>query len=63
MVQEIPHPTLGTVKQLGLPIKFSRTPGALDQPPPLLGEHNQKILQELGFSSAEIDDLKAAEII
>ena len=63
MVQEIPHPTLGTVKQLGLPIKFSRTPGALDQPPPLLGEHNQEILQDLGFSSSEIDELKAADII
>ena len=63
MFQEIPHPTLGTVKQLGLPIKFSRTPGALDLPPPLLGEHNSELLQEIGFSPAEIEELKAGEVI
>jgi crotonobetainyl-CoA:carnitine CoA-transferase CaiB-like acyl-CoA transferase len=63
MFQEIPHPTLGTVKQLGLPIKFSRTPGGLDRHPPLLGEHNQEVLQDLGFSSAEIEELKAQEVI
>ena len=49
MYQEIPHPTLGAIKQTGLPIKFSRTPGGLDRHPPLLGEHNSEILGELGF--------------
>ena len=63
MFQEIPHPTLGTVKQLGLPIKFSRTPGGLDRPPPLLGEHNEEILASIGFSAAEIQDLKTSDII
>ena len=63
MFQEIPHPTLGTVKQLGLPIKFSRTPGGLDRPPPLLGEHNNEVLREIGFSSSEIEELKASEVI
>lgn len=63
MVQEIPHPTLGTVKQLGLPIKFSRTPGGLDRPPPLLGEHNNEVLESIGFSAAEIEELKTSDII
>jgi len=63
MLQEIPHPTLGTVKQLGLPVKFSRTPGGLDRHPPLLGEHNQELLQELGFSAAEIEELKSQAVI
>ena len=63
MFQEIPHPTLGTVKQLGLPIKFSRTPGGLDRPPPLLGEHNNEVLREIGFSSSEIEELKVSEVI
>ena len=63
MYQEMTHPTLGKIKQLGIPIKFSRTPGGLDRPPPLLGEHNQEVLQDLGFSSAEIEDLSAQEVI
>ena len=63
MFLEIPHPTLTSVKQTGLPIKFSRTPGGLDQHPPLLGEHNQAILQALGYSEAEIQDLAEKSVI
>ncbi|MDE2842438.1 MAG: CaiB/BaiF CoA-transferase family protein [Chloroflexota bacterium] len=63
MFLEIPHPTLTSIKQTGLPIKFSRTPGGLDQHPPLLGEHNQAILQALGYSEAEIRDLAEKSVI
>ena len=63
MFLEIPHPTLESIKQTGLPIKFSRTPGGLDQHPPLLGEHNQAILQGLGYSDAEIQDLSEKAVI
>ncbi len=63
MYMEIPHPTLGKVKQTGLPIKFSRTPGGLDRHPPLLGEHNQEILSDLGFSEAAISELESKEVI
>ena len=63
MFLEIPHPTLGSVKQTGLPIKFSRTPGGLDRHPPLLGEHNRAILSDLGYSDPEVDDLAAKSVI
>ena len=63
MFLEIPHPTLGSVKQTGLPIKFSRTPGGLDQHPPLLGEHNHAILQDLGYSESEIQELVTRSVI
>ena len=63
MLQEMPHPTLGTIKQTGLPIKFSHTPGGLDRHPPLLGEHNQEILSSLGYSDADVQSLKDASVI
>jgi formyl-CoA transferase len=63
MLQEMPHPTLGTIKQTGLPIKFSRTPGGLDRHPPLLGEHNQEILSSLGYSDADVQSLKDGSVI
>ena len=63
MYLEIPHPTLGSIKQTGLPIKFSLTPGRIDRHPPLLGEHNQEILEGLGYSVAQVDEMKENAII
>ena len=63
MYLEMPHPTLGSIKQTGLPIKFSLTPGGLDRHPPLLGEHNQEILQSLGYSDADVQSLKEQSVI
>ena len=63
MCVEMAHPTLGTIKQTGIPIKFSQTPGGLDRPPPLLGEHNAEILGKLGYSDTEIQRLTDNSII
>ncbi len=57
MYLEMAHPTLGSIKQTGIPVKFSQTPGGLDRPPPLLGEHNNEILEELGYTKAGIQQL------
>ena len=63
MYLEMPHPTLGSIKQTGIPIKFSQTPGGLDRPPPLLGEHNGEVLRELGYSDASIRQLADRSVI
>ena len=55
MVVEVEHTTLGPVKTLGLPVKFSQTPGKVRTGAPLYGEHTREILAEYGFSSDEID--------
>ena len=63
MLQEMVHPTVGKIKQTGIPIKFSATPGGLDMPPPLLGQHNSEILADLGYSDSEIVSLKQRDVI
>jgi crotonobetainyl-CoA:carnitine CoA-transferase CaiB-like acyl-CoA transferase len=54
MVVEVPHTTLGSVKTLGFPVKFSKTPGKVRQGAPLLGEHTREVLAAAGFSADEI---------
>jgi alpha-methylacyl-CoA racemase len=58
MVVELDQPGAGPVKQLGVPIKLSRTPGAVDAPGPALGEHTDEVLASLGYSSDDIEALK-----
>jgi alpha-methylacyl-CoA racemase len=60
MVVEVDQPGAGPVRQLGVPVKLSRTPGAADSPGPALGEHTDEVLQGLGYSSEEIDALKGS---
>jgi crotonobetainyl-CoA:carnitine CoA-transferase CaiB-like acyl-CoA transferase len=57
MVVEVEHPRAGRVKAIGHPIKFSATPGDASRPAPLLGEHSREVLDQLGYSAAEIDAL------
>ena len=55
MVVEVEHTSIGPVKTLGMPVKFSRTPGKVRTGAPLYGEHTREILSEHGFSGEEID--------
>jgi crotonobetainyl-CoA:carnitine CoA-transferase CaiB-like acyl-CoA transferase len=59
MVVELDQPGVEKpVRQLGVPVKLSRTPGAVDKPGPALGEHTDEVLQALGYSAKDIDALK-----
>jgi crotonobetainyl-CoA:carnitine CoA-transferase CaiB-like acyl-CoA transferase len=55
----VDHPKAGRMKTLGLPIKFSDTPGGVARAAPLLGEHTGEVLASLGYGPAEIDALCA----
>jgi len=57
MVVETDHATLGPVRTLGLPIKFSRTPGGVCHAAPVYAQHSEEVLREYGFSDAEIGAL------
>lgn len=57
MVVETAHATAGAVRTLGVPIKLSRTPGAVGRAAPLLGQHSREVLIEAGFSAREVDHL------
>jgi crotonobetainyl-CoA:carnitine CoA-transferase CaiB-like acyl-CoA transferase len=64
MLVEVDHPTAGTVKLAGIPVKFSATPASVRLPPPLLGEHNDDVLSSwLGMKTEEIDRLKEKSVI
>ena len=60
---EIEHPSLGRVPQIGLPYKLSATPASIRSAPPLLGEHSEEILVELGFSSEDVERLRSDRVI
>jgi alpha-methylacyl-CoA racemase len=51
MVVELEQPRLGTVRQLGVPVKLSRTPGVVERPAPALGEHTEEVLREAGLDA------------
>ncbi|HXA94283.1 MAG TPA: formyl-CoA transferase [Candidatus Dormibacteraeota bacterium] len=56
MIVEVEHPVRGRFVTVGNPIKLSASPTTIT-PSPLLGEHREEILAELGYSAAEVDDL------
>ena len=55
---DIPHPIEGSVPNIGFPVKLSGTPQQVRHHPPLLGEHTDALLQELGLGADEVDALR-----
>ena len=63
MVVEVEHPTAGTIRNVGIPVKFSETPGSIRRPPPRFGEHTEEVLGEFGYATADIDALRSQGIV
>ena len=54
---DLEDPELGTIHNIGIPVKLSSTPGQIRTRAPMLGEHSVEVLIENGFSQAEVDEL------
>jgi formyl-CoA transferase len=63
LVRSLDHPTAGPIKIVGPPYRFSATPPAVRLPPPLLGQHTDEVLRELGFDDAAIESLREAYVV
>jgi len=64
MVETVAHPSIGALNVLGMPTKLSDTPGRVSTPPPQLGEHTRRVLEnDLGMSGADVDRLVAANVV
>ncbi len=60
MVVSTDHPVAGEVETIGLPVKFSETPGGVRGPAPMLGQHTRAVLSDEGYSEAEIEAFLAS---
>jgi len=63
MIPEVDHPVAGRVKTLGAPVKFHATPTAVNCAAPILGQHSQEVLAEIGYSESEIQAFVATGVI
>jgi len=57
LIVQIEHPAIGTAKSIANPVRFSNTPVSYRWPPPLLGEHTDKILESLGYTAEEVKSM------
>jgi crotonobetainyl-CoA:carnitine CoA-transferase CaiB-like acyl-CoA transferase len=63
MLVEMEHPTVGTVKEVGIAIKMSETPGTIRRAGPSRGEHTDEVLGELGMATEEIAALREKGVV
>jgi formyl-CoA transferase len=63
MLREYDHPELGRLRLMGQPWRFSATPATDPGRPPLLGEHGDEVLGELGYDAAAIAELRRRGVL
>ena len=63
MLVELTDPDLGTLKNIGIPVKLSRTPARIRHRAPSLGEHTGEVLLEAGYTAEEVARLREAGVV
>src|SRR5499427_193546 len=63
MIVDVEHPTQGRVRQVGVAIKLSETPGAIRSAAPMPNEHTEDVLKDLGMTAADIADLRRKGVV
>jgi crotonobetainyl-CoA:carnitine CoA-transferase CaiB-like acyl-CoA transferase/isopropylmalate/homocitrate/citramalate synthase len=62
-IENVKDRNLGDLKLFNLTAKFSATPGSIDTPPPTLGQHQEEILGQLGYTKDDLKILKEKQAI
>jgi crotonobetainyl-CoA:carnitine CoA-transferase CaiB-like acyl-CoA transferase len=63
MIAEMEHPNVPNLKTPGSPLKLTESPASIRRPPPLLGQHNDEVLEEQGLTPEQIADLRERGVI
>jgi CoA:oxalate CoA-transferase len=63
MIVHQDHPVAGRIMMPGIPVKLSKTPGSIETPAPLLGQHTEDVLKTLGYSDQDLERLKEQGVI
>ena len=63
MIVNVPHPNVPDLRMPGSPMKLPDTPPTIRRPPPLLGQHNEEVLTQLGYKPKEIAALRHEGVI
>jgi crotonobetainyl-CoA:carnitine CoA-transferase CaiB-like acyl-CoA transferase len=63
MVVEVEHPTHGRVKEFGIALKMSDTPGSIRRAAPSSGEHTDDVLKDLGYGAGDIASLRERGVV
>ena len=63
LLQPVDYPGIGEVPLPATPVRLSRTPGGIRHRAPLIGEHTEEIMRELGYSDAAIAELRSEGVI
>jgi crotonobetainyl-CoA:carnitine CoA-transferase CaiB-like acyl-CoA transferase len=63
LIIELDHPHVGRMRQARPAARFSRTPADIRSPAPILGEHTNAVLQEIGLTPQRCVELRAAGVV
>jgi formyl-CoA transferase len=63
LVHQVANKAWGQHKVIGLPLKLSRTPPAVEHAAPMNGEHTRETLESLGYSAEAIETLLAERVV